>query len=466
MLYIYKSKKFTMKIFKPTSFIICLLLSLFAVASDHKDKSVLDNDNNFSAEYKTKYTLVENYIVSQKYLDAIPILLQLDSVTPLNPNIYYYLGICYLNSSNDKSKAIPYLEKASEKVSTTYKASYSENTAPIKTLYYLGKAYHISGRYEEAIKAFKAYKDKLPKKDPAIITDVDSHILMCHNAIKLVKSPRNLKIELFNPDINTKNGDYSFAISSDKSILIFASDVLDNSRNNKTFKYNQELYITAYNKKSRQWLRPAKIESEIKSIATDNVFSTRSDTKEVFISKDYDDNKDLYSVTFKSNKTKGIIEWSDIQKVTGAVNTKANETNACLSPDGSTLYFVSDREGGLGGKDIWASDKLSDGSWGKPYNLGPKINTPFDEESPFMLGDGATLYYSSKGHNSMGGYDVFFTTLSDDGFWSESENVGYPINTPTDDLYFVLTPDEKSAFYSSSKIDGIGDNDIYVVEFE
>ena len=83
-----------------------------------------------------------------------------------------------------------------------------------------------------------------------------------------------------------------------------------------------------------------------------------------------------------------------------------------------------------------------------------------------MLGDGATLYYSSKGHNSMGGYDVFFTTLSDDGFWSESENVGYPINTPTEDLYFVLTPDEKSAFYSSSKIDGIGDNDIYVVEFE
>jgi len=454
-----------MKIIKTTSLIFLLSLSYAVIASNDKDKSLLDNDNNYSSDYKTKYTLAENYISAEKYQDAINILLQLDSMIPQNANVNYYLGLCYLNSTNEKSKAITFLNKAITKISPNYKSSYSQAAAPLNTYYLLGQAYHINGKYEEAIGAFKEYKNKLIKKDPAIIKDVDYNIESCQSAIKLSKNPRSLKVELFNPDINTKYADCSIATSADHSILIFATSPLSKAKNAKS-KGFQELYITAYNSKSKQWLKPAKIEDELKSIATENTFSSSSNKKDVFINKDNDGNKDIYNVKFTSNKEKCILDWSDVQKVTGNVNSKFNETNACLNADGSTMYFVSDREGGFGGKDIWASEKLSDGTWGKPYNLGSKINTPKDEESPFMLSDGATLYFSSKGHNTMGGYDVFFTTLSDDGFWSNSENVGYPINTPLDDLYYIVTPDEKNAFYSSSKLNGIGDTDIYFVEFE
>jgi hypothetical protein len=93
------------------------------------------------------------------------------------------------------------------------------------------------------------------------------------------------------------------------------------------------------------------------------------------------------------------------------------------------------------------------------------VNTPFDEVSPFIANDGVTLYFSSMGHNTMGGYDIFFTTLSDEGLWSDSENIGYPINTPQDDLFYIPSSDEKKAFYSSSKDGGIGENDIYIITY-
>ena len=106
------------------------------------------------------------------------------------------------------------------------------------------------------------------------------------------------------------------------------------------------------------------------------------------------------------------------------INTKYIECSPSLSPDGNTLYFVSDRPGGFGGKDIWSSERLSNGNWSEPVNLGSKVNTAEDEESPFMMADGATLYFSSKGHNGMGGYDIFSTTQNDDGLWSKPENLG------------------------------------------
>ncbi len=131
-----------------------------------------------------------------------------------------------------------------------------------------------------------------------------------------------------------------------------------------------------------------------------------------------------------------------------------------------TLYFVSDRKGGQGRQDIWMTQKTIDGSkWQKPQNLGYVVNSKYNEETVEISSDGKDLYFSSKGHNSMGGYDVFVTHKNDDGTWTEPENIGYPINTPGDDVFFMLTDNEKFGYYSTTREDSYGDKDIYQVVF-
>lgn len=146
------------------------------------------------------------------------------------------------------------------------------------------------------------------------------------------------------------------------------------------------------------------------------------------------------------------------------INTKYYEGNACLSPDGESLYFVSSRNGGYGGKDIYGSEKRSDGTWSEPYNLGSKINTAFDEESPFLMGDGVTLYFSSKGHDSFGGFDIFTSTLSDEGYWSETENIGFLINTESNELNYVSDSYGKIGYFASDQ-DTLNQFDIFMVNY-
>jgi len=274
-----------------------------------------------------------------------------------------------------------------------------------------------------------------------------------------------MKIELFNPQqINTIYEDYCLSTSADKSIVIFCSEIYNGNRHEIPKNVSPSFYITSFDKSLSRWDYPVNLESEQRLIISDNVFSNHKKTKEIFIWKEDKNNFDIFQMTFTSGNN--IISWTEEIKLNSMINTKYNETGACMNADASTLYFVSDRPGGFGGKDIWASDKLSSGEWGKPYNLGSKVNTAEDEESPFLLGDNATLYFSSKGHNTLGGYDIFSCTLSDEGLWSNAENLGSPINSKNDDLFYLLSTDEKSAFYSTIKSEGIGKKDIYQILFE
>ena len=170
------------------------------------------------------------------------------------------------------------------------------------------------------------------------------------------------------------------------------------------------------------------------------------------------DNQEHIYTCIKDKKNMNIYQshfngknWSAPQKLESPINSRNNETSACLSRDGKTIYFTSDRKGGFGGLDIWKSELLESGEWGSAINLGPEVNSAFDDESPYFLADGVTMYFSSKGHNSTGGFDVFCTTLSEEGTWSQPANVGFPINTKDDELNFKISSDEKFAFYSSSK---------------
>jgi len=155
--------------------------------------------------------------------------------------------------------------------------------------------------------------------------------------------------------------------------------------------------------------------------------------------------------------------WTNPVKLTENINSAYQEASASISPDGKLMYISSNRPGGLGGKDIYRVRRLPDGQWSIPENLGPSINTPYDEDAPFIQADGITLYFSSNGLNTMGGYDIFKTKFENDELWSNPKNLGYPINTVKDDIYFVISPDGKTAYYSSDMPGGYGEQDLYKI---
>ena len=172
----------------------------------------------------------------------------------------------------------------------------------------------------------------------------------------------------------------------------------------------------------------------------------------------YDDpfDSDIFYSTFNRNR------WSKAESMDKPINEKSNETNGSTSADGKTIYFASDRKGGLGDLDIYKSTLNDKGKWSKPVNLGPKINTALIEDAPFISPDGNTLYFSSEGHDGMGGLDIYKADLSNQG--SDPVNMGYPINTTDNDLFFVPLANGNSAYYSTRREDSYGGYDIYLVD--
>lgn len=212
---------------------------------------------------------------------------------------------------------------------------------------------------------------------------------------------------------------------------------------------NREFFFSKYDSITSSWEKPINIRNEYSRFCEVN---KKMNFEEIFIAID----NDIYKVNFKS-------EVFSMQKIN--INSKGVETSPVLSADGGTIYFISDRKGGYGGNDIWASERLSTGNWSLPYNLGKEINTIEDEESPYLMSDGATLYFSSKGHYSYGGYDVFVSTRNNDGLWSALENLGPPVNSTSDDYYYVADSYGNMAYYSSDKLDK-NNQDIYVVKYK
>lgn len=245
--------------------------------------------------------------------------------------------------------------------------------------------------------------------------------------------------------VNIGQQGYLLFLSSDMSSLVLANpDAVVNDKN-----FVNNLMVSTFNVALNKWESPS-------TLAIDNNIN-KSVAKEIFFAKDDKGNKNLYSCFYYNGKCTAAVILNE------NINSKSNETFAFLSLDKNTLFFTSDRKGSLGGFDIWKSERLENGDWGIAQNLGSKINTIADEQSPVILSDNATLYFSSKGHNANGGFDIFTSTLSDEGFWSDSETLGATVNSPNDDMFYFLSKDEKSAFYTSAKKDA--GNYIYKIDY-
>lgn len=386
------------------------------------------------------------------YRQALNPLFKANKFNPNNAQLNYRLGRCYLMNAVYKEESVPHLEKA---------LKLNPNVAP-DVLYHLGMAYHITMKFDKAIDAFNKYKTKLVSKNPDELEDVNKRIEECKTAKELVAKPERVFIDNFNRPVNSKYPEYGAIISADESVMMFTSRRNTSTGADKmpegSLDYFEDIYITK--KVDGKWTSPENMGAPINTDEHDATTAVAPDAQSMIIYKDDKGDGNLYECKLVGST------WSKPKKMNKNINTKAHESSASYSNDGKTLYFVSSKDGGFGHHDMYVTqwnDELQD--WGPATNLGPTLNTKYNEEAVLIHPDGKTLYFSSQGHKTMGGYDIFKSTKKDDGTWSEPKNLGYPINTIDDDVFFVINASGRRGYYSSFRSDGHGEKDIYKITF-
>lgn len=408
-----------------------------------------------------KFERAQSLYMGGNYADALTLFLELYKADSSNANICYKIGHCYLKSGRQNKNAVYYLQKAVKSVSSDYiDDEQKEKSAPLKAYKLLGDAYHLDYRFDDAIVSYQKYKQALinNKSDKDKVEAMVKKIRICKEAIEIVSTPIDIKIVNLGKEINSSYPDYSPRVSADQSTMIFTSRRPENT-GGKTYdggQYFEDIYLSK--KVGAHWTPAVNIGWPINTVGNEAAIGLSADGQEMLIYKDDFGNGNIYSSCLEGDK------WTTPVKLNSNINSEWWEPCAFISADGNTLFFVSDRPGGFGGTDIYKSKKTN-GDWGPAINLGPTINSPLDEYAPFIHPDGVTLYFSSKGHKTMGGYDIFSsrTLLSDDKAWLEPVNVGYPVNSTGDDAFFMVSPDMKKAYYSSYRDNGLGEKDNYMI---
>lgn len=429
---------------KKTGLFLILIASVFLLNAQY--------DSNF----KNKYFQAENMIEYGNYEDALLVYLELLQEVPDNYNINFKVGYCYLNTVLDKKKSIPYLEKAMSGVSNDYQENdYKTTSCPLEVYYYLGEAYHLDYKFQDAIDILENLKTQVP--DIEFRPQIDSKIQQCKNGIELMKYPVKMIVTNLGGGINSEYKEHSPVFSADESVLIYTSRREGNKGELMSDgQYSEDIYVANKNKDGL-WSNPKSIGESINTEGNEASIGLSVDGQKLLIYKDDNEDGNIYYSEL-SGET-----WSKPVKLGPTINTKANENHASISADGNTLYFDSDRKEGYGGYDIYIVKKLPNGEWSEAMNLGPEINTSLNERSPFIHPDNVTLFFSSQSHFNMGGFDIFFSILDENQKWQEPTNMGYPINTTDDDLFYTPTPDGKRAYYASQQTGGIGATDIYMI---
>lgn len=399
------------------------------------------------------FYIADDYIDNENFTGAINLYQRMLDEDPDNAEINFKLGFCYLNTAHEKEKAIEYIQKSVKKLGKRKKKS----TEFLEASFYLAKAYQANYRYNEALNQFLEVKEITKNKQ--LLEIIDSEIQKCNEGKSMIENPVKLTITNLGDSINSEYSDHSPIVNADESVLIFTSrrqgpfsEEMDISG-----EYDENIYIS-YNEEGK-WSNPQSIGDNINTPDHEASIGLSVDGQKLFIYKS-DDDGSIYVSDLEGDV------WSKPKKLGPTINTKSRETDASLSADGTKLYFTSDRKGGYGGLDIYVSYKLVNGEWGEAKNLGPAINTPEDERGPFIHPDGITLYFSSRGHGGLGGFDIFSSHINEFDTWTKPENIGYPINTSSDDVFYVTSADRQRSYYASSKEEGFGKTDLYIIGLE
>ncbi|MBA3663025.1 MAG: PD40 domain-containing protein [Bacteroidetes bacterium] len=402
------------------------------------------------------YLLLEdNFAMAQENFDAA---YQLDSSSS---NINYMMGLCYLHSPTQKAKAEMFLANAVKNISRTYKNdNYQEKAAPPLAHFYYGQALHINYKFDEAIAQYDNFAKFVSAKDKEWKKMLDKERATCTFAKSWVQAPLNIQITNLGDSINSQYPDYSPVLSADERMLIFTTRRPNTTGGLKDANgsFNEDV-VVAYKDEKNVWSSPQAISANINSSGMEASINLTPDGQTLII---YKDNGDGMSGNIYYSNYDGK-DWTTLKEFGSDVNTKYWESHACLSADQNVLFFVSDRPGGFGGRDIYRCVKLPNGKWSKALNMGPTINTEYDEDGASIHPDGKTFFFASKGHQTMGGFDIMFASLNEENKFTDVSNIGYPINTTDDDIFYVPSPDGKRGYFSSAKEGGLGEKDIYMI---
>jgi len=358
--------------------------------------------------------------------------------------INFRIGKCYFNIPGEKKKAIPYFQKAKA-------AGYTE------AYFWLGRAYHIEEQFSQEKKHYQIYKRK---EDKLIATkEVERYVDIARRAESAVNNPVFVKIDNLGSSINTEYSEVIPFVTGDESKLVFSSKRPNSygvdEVNNKN---GSDVYIA--DKDGQNWVNAHKIGFEINTEMNDLVVGM-NDLGTILLVNRTRRGMDFGNLFLCENKAG---KWQTPVLLSEDINSQHKESSACITADGKLIYFSSNRPGGFGGKDIWKVNQLPTGKWAKPFNIGGPVNSPYDEEAPFISPDGQTLYFSSNGHKTIGGYDICSAKSRGDGSWENPDNLGFPINSVDDDIYFSVGENDKTAYYSGFGEDSYGGSDIYEVQ--
>lgn len=373
---------------------------------------------------------------------------------PSDASVHFYIGQCYF-MMREYNAALEALETAKNMSPTA-----NEDLGLI-----LGRTYHAKNMLDKALTELNAYRQSIaasPKKVEE--TEVDLYIAQCNLAKQLMAKPVNVS---FTPliELNSQYDDKGPVLTNGDKTIVFTSrrPTGDKSNTDKEGDYGffDDVYESYWSDEKKTWLQADMIRGPINSEGYDACNSISSDGMTMFIYRN-DPTQARGGEIFISKKTTSG-KWKNPEIMLKPINTSYYEDGACLSPDGNSLYFISERPGGLGRGDIWASKRLGEG-WSEPVNVGAPVNTPYDENGLYIHSDGKTLFFCSNGPNSMGSYDIFKTTIASDGKLSAPVNIGYPINSVAIESKFVMTADNKTAYISTVRDSGIGERDIMMID--
>lgn len=399
---------------------------------------------------KATFKEAEEKYIAANYEEALDDFLNLLAQDSKNDQYKYKIAVCYLNTNIDKTKAIPYLEIL------THKPKCDHNI-----WYLLGRAYHYANRFDDALATYNKFK-LANKGITDNLKDVDKQIQYCLNAKELMKYPNNVTFENVGDKINSSYNDHFAFVPVDESFIVFNTNRPEkNSQETADGSYKNSIYFSK--EKLGVFAKATNIGAPISSgnLGEEVVGLSSNGEYMILYIKDKKGIGNLYLSQQNVNGT-----YTNPIALDKTIDSDYDEIAAAITQDGLTIYFASNRPGGFGGTDLYMSKKLSNGKYGEAINLGKDINTMGDEDFPDITPDKKTLYFSSNGHTSMGGYDIFHANWNEDSSkFINVKNIGYPISTTLDDNNFRVSYSGRFGYISAIRSEGFGDYDIYRVTF-
>lgn len=424
---------------------IFLMVVIFVLStpylSGQKRKSTVTANNSLKEYFED----AQYFYDTEDYREALYNFLKLWEAMPENANVNFKVGMCYLNIPGEESKAIPYFEKAIKRITVDYdKNSFEESRAPLYAYYYLGEAYRINNQPDKALEMYNRFRNHPAFENRYNARMVDEQIELCERAKIIYSNPLPVSFVNVGEPVNTSVNNYRPVLNADETVMIYMTSL----------KFYEAVVYTR--KIDGKWTEPINITPQIGSDGDCEPTFLTADGKELYLVRRVKNNADIYVSTYDGEK------WSLMKPLNKNINSSRNEMSACLSSDGKTLYFSSDRRGGYGGLDLYKSERTKDGDWGPAVNLGKVINTEKNETNPYLCDSDRVLIFASEGHLTMGGYDIFVSQLSGKS-WSTPVNIGYPINSTGNDMHYYPVGTAAIGYTFLNRPEGKGQFDIYRV---